>query len=327
MEHVNPELLKRYAEGNCTPVEKKTVESWLQEETNFFADDSIQAVDDKMLEQEIWEKVQQQIAVKHQARPAPVRTLWPRLVAAACLIGFIAAGWFLFKTRPQDITGEGQSASISFKTYTVPKGARSRLVLPDSTVIHLMGGSVIAYPETFASAKREVVLEKGEAFLEVAHNPQWPFVLRSAGSEIKVLGTKFSVRNRDDDPVITVTLTEGSIRFTSATSSQLLKPGEQLQYDKPGQLITGVKTIREKDRVAGWTEGKLYFKEEPLRNALSRLEDYYGVHFILKDKVNLNVPLTATIDNLPLKQVLAMMAFSTHLRFSATDSTIQVSSK
>ncbi|GAB3429388.1 FecR family protein [Niabella aquatica] len=325
MEHIDPELLRRYTEGNCTPEEKKAVASWLKEETNFFSDDTIQAVNDKQLEQEIWEKVQQQIAVKHQARPAPVRTLWPRLVAAACLIGFIAAGWFLFKTRPGDITE--QSASIPFKRYIVPKGARSRLVLPDSTVIHLMGGSVIAYPETFASAKREVVLEKGEVFLEVAHNPQWPFVLRSAGSEIKVLGTKFNVRNRDKDPVVTVTLTEGSIRFTSAASSQLLKPGEQLQYDKLKQLITGVKTIREKDRVAGWTEGKLHFKEEPLHNALSRLEDYYGVHFIIKDKVNLNVPLTATIDNLPLKQVLTMMAFSTHLRFGAVDSIIQVSSK
>jgi ferric-dicitrate binding protein FerR (iron transport regulator) len=60
--------------------------------------------------------------------------------------------------------------------------------LPDGTKVSLNRGSKISYPSTFEGQTREITLQ-GEAFFDVAHDAQHPFIIHAQGADIKVLGT------------------------------------------------------------------------------------------------------------------------------------------
>lgn len=72
--------------------------------------------------------------------------------------------------------------------------------------------------------QREVWLEKGEAFFDVAHNEGVPFVVHTGDRQVTVLGTKFAVR-RDGDKV-TVTVLQGRVRLEEAKGSSPVRSTE-----------------------------------------------------------------------------------------------------
>lgn len=89
--------------------------------------------------------------------------------------------------------------------------------LPDGSIVWLNADSKLSYSESFSRKNRNVRLE-GEGYFEVAHG-EHPFVVRTDSTQIKVLGTKFNVKNYDDENYIRVSLLEGSIALSCITKS------------------------------------------------------------------------------------------------------------
>lgn len=322
MHQTDPELIRRFHAGQCNAEEIEFLKQWLEQDINFFAEEGITAISDNVLEEEIWQNIQQQLLLKRRSRSAHVRKIWLS-AAAACLLGIVVSSLFLYVSRPGH--QHEHKGLTSLRTYTASKGTRSRLVLEDSTVVHLMGGSSIQYPEHFAGKTRSIALLQGEVFLEVAHRPQQPFVVNSSGAQVKVLGTKFNIQNIADDSCLSVMLTEGSVQFSTAGNiNTLLKPGQQLRYNKSIGLVTALSRFSQTETAMGWTKGILIFNEEPLYEVFKKLERYYGVRFELKQKINLNIPLTATVTDLPLQRVLLMMEYSTAMKFKLMGQTVEV---
>ena len=71
-----------------------------------------------------------------------------------------------------------------------PRGRDCRVTLSDGTRVWLNGESELRFPFGFTSGRREVHL-RGEAFFEVAKDPQRPFVVTSDYYSATVLGTSF----------------------------------------------------------------------------------------------------------------------------------------
>src|SRR5690606_5995445 len=68
---------------------------------------------------------------------------------------------------------------ITYNTLTVPNGKRFDIILSDGTHVFLNSGSSLKYPIVFPkNGKRKVYLE-GEAFFDVAHNKEHPFLVRA----------------------------------------------------------------------------------------------------------------------------------------------------
>ncbi|WEK35570.1 MAG: FecR domain-containing protein [Candidatus Pseudobacter hemicellulosilyticus] len=323
MHNVDPELLRRYHAGQCSPEEIKMIRDWLEREDNFFTEHKPQFPANTVLEQEIWHGLQQRMGVKSHNSPARVRSLSVSLVAAACITALVV-GFGIFLLLRQPANKHEQQLASTLRKLTTPKGSRSRIILPDSSIVHVMGGSTIQYPATFTGPTRDLILEQGEVFLEIARNPSKPFIVQSGNAHIKVLGTRFNIAN-DSTSLMHVALTEGSIQFTGADNkSRILQPGEILQYDKSIGQISSISTFSDANEIAGWTKGLLRFNNAPLQDVFKRLSTYYGVNFILDTRINQHAPLTATIDNLPLSRVLSMMEYSTGNHFSLTNSTVIV---
>lgn len=173
-----------------------------------------------------------------------------------------------------------QSVAKVENTLYVPAGQRVKLTLQDGTEVWLNSQTKLTYPALFTGDERRVEVE-GEAFFEVAKNPEKPFIVSSQGVEMKVLGTKFNVYSYPGEAIQT-SLLEGGLKvyYThSEHKSLILKPQEQVTI-KDNQMKVGV--LPHADYFL-WKEGVYSFKNEPLIKILNRLELYYDVRIIVED--------------------------------------------
>lgn len=169
----------------------------------------------------------------------------------------------------------GAAGEVAWNMMTTARGKQFRLVLPDGSRIWLNAASSIRYPTTFATGDRMVEL-KGEAYFEIAANPQQPFrVILDPETEVQVLGTAFNASNYADGAGITrTTLVEGAVRIKSFNHSQTLKPGQQA-LTAPGkiQLISGVDT----EQVLAWKSGLFNFNGVGIKEVMQELERWYDI--------------------------------------------------
>jgi transmembrane sensor len=121
-----------------------------------------------------------------------------------------------------------------------------------------------------------VVLSRGEAFFEAAHNAARPFIVEADGARVRAIGTKFDVR-RDGDAV-KVTLLEGRVRVAPGNhaAAAVLNPNQQLTVTDRGLTPPRVANAQE---AAGWTEGRLTFHAATLEDAIAEV-NRYAVHRI-----------------------------------------------
>ncbi|RYY61433.1 MAG: FecR family protein [Chitinophagaceae bacterium] len=145
----------------------------------------------------------------------PVRRRRRRVIRIASLSGIAAVitgllAWY-FLTPTLVASGTATSAEVSEQYLSTQNGSRSRYLLPDGTTVWLNAGSRIVYENDFTGKTREVRLE-GEAYFDVAHQPDKPFIVHTSGYNIKVLGTVFNVKAYPEDKTIETTLFRGSVK-------------------------------------------------------------------------------------------------------------------
>ena len=110
--------------------------------------------------------------------------------------------------------------------YATSTGAHRIISLVDQTTVELNTASQMR--STLDASKREVFLDRGEAYFDVAHDSSRPFVVHAGGQEIVVLGTKFAVRV--DGAKLTVSVVEGRVRLNSLQRTSHLR-GEFSRLD------------------------------------------------------------------------------------------------
>ena len=163
----------------------------------------------------------------------------------------------------------------------VPGGQRVLLTLSDGTRVWLNARSEFSYPSRFSKDARNVRLE-GEGFFEVAHDADRPFVVKGGLLDIKVLGTKFNMRNYEDE-ASSVTLVEGKVEVATADEGErlTLRPREQVVYSPE----TGITLNRDVDTDVwrAWTKGELIFRDQPLRAICRELERKFNVRIDIRD--------------------------------------------
>lgn len=170
-----------------------------------------------------------------------------------------------------------QKQTESLYTLYVPYGGKTRMELPDKSVVWLNAGSTLRYAQDFGKKRRNLFLE-GEGYFEVTANPVIPFVVNTEQLSVKVVGTKFNVKAYPEDEQLTVTLLQGSIHLTT-----VYQP-DQLLALAPDQRVVVYKTdyravIKEvkSELSCAWTQGQIVFDEELFGKIVRRLEREYNV--------------------------------------------------
>ncbi len=163
-------------------------------------------------------------------------------------------------------------------SLSTPKGGQYRIVLSDGTKVWLNAASKLTYPAQFTGNDRTVEIS-GEAYFEIHENKEQPFVVRSEGQLITVLGTKFNISAFSDEDIVKTTLTHGAIRVSRqsdpAGQSVLLRPGEQsVLSPTTGSLI---KQEADAESELAWKNGLFKFNNTPLPVLMRQIARWYDI--------------------------------------------------
>lgn len=158
-----------------------------------------------------------------------------------------------------------------------PLGSKTKLYLPDGTLVWLNAGSRMTYSQGFGVDNRKVELE-GEGYFEVKRNEKIPFFVKTKDLQLQVLGTKFNFRDYPEDHEVVVSLLEGQVGLNNLLREEkeaVLSPDERAVLNKANGLLT-VESVTASN-ASQWTDGYLFFDEELLPDIAKELERSYNV--------------------------------------------------
>jgi transmembrane sensor len=196
------------------------------------------------------------------SEPAPVAK-WPWALAACVALVAASWGWYTWTSGAQ--------------TIRTQLGERREMALADGSEVALAPGSEIRVE--FSGTRRLIRLGYGEAFFHVGKDANRPFLVASAHAQARALGTSFSVAERADAAVVTVT--EGKVAVSANTGRSAETPGTDAQVAlSTNQQVTvsvrGTAPVRQIDgRVElAWSQGQLVFDNETVADVVLRFNHY-----------------------------------------------------
>lgn len=204
----------------------------------------------------------------------------------------------------------------------IPKGWEYQVVLADGTKVWLNSASRLIYPQSFMGKERRVVLS-GEAFFDVTHDAERPFVVETSRMNVKVLGTRFNVNDYDDNEEVSTTLVNGSVEIISGDQQAFrLVPGEQA-YGKENELEKREVNVR---LYTSWIDGKFLFNNTELEEIAKQISRWYDVEIFFSSESVKKVRFTGAIVKFkPLEDLVRMIESTSQVRFSVKGRTIVIS--
>lgn len=294
-------IVVRMLEGSITDAESESLMRWLEESAENRAEfrktlslcnmadiDKIARIDLQKAERKMMNRIFRKPAHR-----------WKRILinTAACLavpLAFTTA----FLSLPRDFSSE-----IATIQTRVPQGARSKIVLPDSSVVHLNGGSCISYASAFNDDVREVSLE-GEGYFEVTASEDCPFIVHTDNFDVRCVGTEFNIRAYSSETKQSVTLVNGKVHVEIAQERIILSPNDRMTIAQDG---TYIKTSVDPYRYYAWKNGELAFRNDRLEDVLKQLSETYNYDFTLMDDSLKKYSVHATFKNETIHEMVSLL--------------------
>lgn len=217
--------------------------------------------------------------------------------------------YHIIKLGSGQLAFQPSDAPAGQNKLTTPNGGSYQIELPDGSQVWLNAASSISFPSSFSGNTREVAIT-GEAYFEVKHDAEKPFIVRSGNTIIRDIGTRFNVMAYADESVKKVTLQEGAVEVTHAgdNQKQLLTPGQQVQVSPTGKF-TWIKQI-DADAAIAWKEGRFNFQDADLQTVMRQLSRWYNVEVIYANGIPDLEFIGQVQRDLPLSEVLKGLRMS-----------------
>lgn len=235
---------------------------------------------------------------------------------AAIITLALGMSYLVFQLAPRE---EKITAQANIIDKVTSRGQRSTILLSDGSKVILNADSKISYNENFQEKLREVILE-GEAFFDVAKDPDRPFKVRTSNSVTTALGTSFNISAYSNDNSSKISLATGKVEVikTSRANGKLegifLEPGEEALVNVDQSAI--VKQPFNSKKVLSWKSGILYFDNTGLRETFNTLERWYNVNFEIHTNRDINnLKGTGEFENEKLSNVLSVLGHSMGFKY------------
>ncbi|WP_167608744.1 FecR family protein [Maribellus sediminis] len=243
--------------------------------------------------------------------------LWKRLGIAATVLLVVSVGAYILTPRQHTTLNE----------YRCDVGEQKKVVLSDGTQVWLNSISYIVANEPFIGDKREVILF-GEAYFEVAPNPDQPFIVKTPMLSTKVLGTKFNIAAMNPHARQEISLYEGKVELITdnkAHQSIIMKPGEKAFFSPESGEIEVLRTTLGKP--AQWREGILYLYNEDLFSIALKLERRFKTKIFITDPAVGRLRYTAEFENEPLERIIKILCEAKAFAYEKTEGGFIIKSK
>lgn len=201
-------------------------------------------------------------AVAEPARVDRGQARWWRVgggAVAAALVATLGLGMGLWPER-----GERIDTRI---------GEIRRLPLADGSVALVNSGTTLRV--AFSPARRDVRVDKGEAWFQVAHNPERPFIVASGPYRVQAVGTAFDVRREGD--VARVVVTKGVVKIWSVDSdrpARHVSAGQWAMLRPDGPQAAKILPPQASDQQLAWREGRIVLDDMTLGAAVAEFNRY-----------------------------------------------------
>lgn len=187
---------------------------------------------------------------------------------AAGLLVLLATGALLFKPSG--------TIPLAYKELTVPAGQRMQLKLADGSMVWLKAGSKLRYPASFTGNTRELFLE-GEAYFDVTHRDQQPFLVHTGNVTTKVLGTAFNIQAYNQQ--LTVAVVNGKVSVAEGKAALgVLVANQFLEYHPENKQVILRDTIA--GNMVAWTKGELILDNVTMADAAITIGRWYNVDIV-----------------------------------------------
>ena len=222
-------------------------------------------------------------------------------------------------------SSEGKNVDeLRFNELEIPRGGEYKVRLADGTLVYLNSATRMKYPVKFDEKERKVYLS-GEAYFEVAKDPERPFFVEMEGVEVRVYGTSFNVNTHQKGNVQTV-LVKGSIgvKVLSSGMESMIRPGQMAEF-KQGNTKVDVKDVN----VAvytDWKDGIFRFENQRLEDILTVLSNWYDVDIFYQTVSVKELHFSGYMERYKdVSVILEAITLSTGVTFSIQGKTIIVS--
>jgi ferric-dicitrate binding protein FerR (iron transport regulator) len=238
------------------------------------------------------------------------------LKTAAIIIVLIATGVFVYLNSEQKPAVEMVQLNTSNENNTLIK------TLEDGSVIYLAQNSLFSFPVEFEKESRKVEL-KGEAFFDIASNPEKPFIIETEEAIIQVLGTAFNIKSQNNKG-FELTVERGKVKVTlksDPSSSQFVIAGEKISSVQ-NNLVKAKQTTHTE-----WYKQQMHFKDETLQNIISVLNKNFNTTFVINEKETGNQKLTVTFNNETAETMTELICLTLNLKSQTINGSVVLSEK
>lgn len=177
------------------------------------------------------------------------------------------------------------STEFEVSVYESTTGENKDITLSDGSVITLGAQSLVSV--AFSNERRQIVLERGEAFFDVAKNPKRPFSVVTGNRVVTAIGTQFNISKQHNRVVVTVA--EGKISLTPESEkvepdkvkNAYLVAGQRVSYTASN--VSEIVTTSSKAPLS-WRNGKLQYMEEKLVYVVEDINRYSSIKIRFADE-------------------------------------------
>jgi len=231
----------------------------------------------------------------------------PFMRYAAAIAILVIAGLGLYQ-----LIDRSAKADILYSEVYVKNAEHKNITLPDGSEVILNAGSYLRYPTKFSQESRLVEIN-GEAFFDIQKDSKRPFIVRTDGIDVKVLGTSFNVKAYEKDEQLMVSVQTGKVQVDMPEAMMRLLPNEQMILDKyNGEFQKRNEDIK---RVKSWIHGGLYFNRTPIKSVALELERMYDCRIELKEGIVFDEFIYGEHDNKSLESVLKSIEYTTNIKY------------
>ncbi len=196
--------------------------------------------------------------------------------------------------------------NFNFITHDTP---HSLIKLPDGSSSTLNALSSIKYKRDF-NKDRKLILD-GEAFFDVKKGIL-PFIINTKFGEVKVLGTSFNVRSRDDG--FEVGVNEGIVEVSNGKNTFLIKKDEMIKIesinsDKKQNIIKAYNNYPD------WINNMLFFENTPISEVCREIERTFNITIKFSKSEIKNIKVTGLIETNDINSVLSSLSLLTRQNY------------
>jgi ferric-dicitrate binding protein FerR (iron transport regulator) len=294
---------------------------------------AIREAENRPITEGVVERVWQRIDATIQSVDTPLKVMhyrkwWWAVAASITLVGFFTVNRLLVKKEIGLVTIN--QASINQIETANTTNAPQIILLPDSSKVFLEKGAKLHYPSVFDAEKRAVYLD-GEAFFEVAHDAQRPFLVYANDIVTKVLGTSFRIKTDENNKTI-VSVKTGKVSVFKRdkktntfenTEGVVLTPNLQVVYDAKEDKLK--KDLVQAPAVLVEQNQAITFNNATVTSVFKQLSTTYGVDIIF-DEVSLHkCTIIAKFDKENLYERLSLICKIIGARYDIVDAKVVIS--